>query len=108
MNSGTLRALIIAGAAIFTGACASGTHHSGDLRSGTGAAHNARAEPTARLETTEYWLIGSESSETGVGASASEGGSGSVDFDSSANRSADRVTFDDPDSGPARPSDVPR
>jgi hypothetical protein len=110
MNSGTLRALILACAcATSTGACAGGTQHNGDLRSGTGAAHGERAHPTARVETTEYWLIGSESPETGVGASATEGASGSVGFDSSTSGSADRATFgESSEIDPARRSEMPR
>lgn len=41
------------------------------------------SDPLATNEPTEYWLIGSESDESNVGSTASEGASGSVSFDSS-------------------------
>ena len=110
MTSRTLPALAVASVcALSPGAYAGGTHHSDDQRSGTSAVHGARDAPVAAVETTEYWLIGSESSERGVGASASEGGSGSVGFDSSASGSADRATVgDSPEIDPARRSEAHR
>jgi hypothetical protein len=72
---------------------ASETSHDiyGDASFGTGASSGVSgsgsvgSEPMASAETTdtEYWLIGAEPSERGLGSSASESGSGSVAFDSS-------------------------
>jgi hypothetical protein len=47
--------------------------------SGTGG-----SDPLATSKTTEYWLIGSEDAQSGVGASASGAAGGSGSFDSSA------------------------
>ena len=109
MTSRTLLTLAVAGVcALSPGAYAGGTHHGDDQRSATSAVHGARDAPGAAVETTEYWLIGSEPSGRGVGASASEGGSGSVGVDSSTSGSADRAVDDSPEIGPARRSEAHR
>lgn len=52
--------------------------------SGTGGSGRVGSDPLATSETTEYWLIGSEDAQSGVGASASGAAGGSGSFDSSA------------------------
>ena len=49
------------------------------------------SEPFYVVETTEYWLIGEQPSELGVGTSSSLGGSGSVGFDSSSGMESNRL-----------------
>ena len=52
--------------------------------SGTAGSGSVGSDALAANEATEYWLIGSEDAQSGVGASASGAAGGSGSFDSSA------------------------
>src|SRR5688572_22910801 len=104
MKSGTLLALAVA-AAFSTSAVAGGLHHSTEVQTpssvsesapwltgqphlagwtaGTSGFGSVGSEPLVLVETTEYWLIGSDSEPSAIGASSATSGSGAVGFDSS-------------------------